>query len=188
MKILEGEIDLRDETRVAEQNRQGQSDDDYKNSSIRLGDRQAELRNRTEDVTQAIRDLPESAENFSKEIGLLSQVSVVMTEAEDILRTPETGDRAIAAETEAIELLLEAKRQKKPNGGGGGGSDPGGGGSGDTEVAALALVGTGLDIQSRPEETDVRQSTGMAGPVFPEEFKRGLDEYFQKYEQNRAAQ
>ena len=48
------------------------------------------------------------------------------------------GAPAIAAETEAIELLLQAKRQS-PKGGGGGGSNPGGGGTADSaSQAALA--------------------------------------------------
>ena len=50
-----------------------------------------------------------------------------MDEATEILARPETGSPAIAAETEAIELLLQSKRIN-PKGGGGGGSNPGGGG------------------------------------------------------------
>ncbi len=185
MKLLEGEIDLRDETRVAEQNRAGLEQEPFKARATALADRQAELRDRAEEVTQSIRELPDAEDNFSREIELLSSVSAVMTSAEEILASPDTGAPAIAAETEAIELLLQARRQKKPQGGGGGGSNPGGGSTGDTEVAALALVGAGLDLEGQPEETATRQSTGVAGPVYPEEFKRGLDEYFQKFEQNR---
>ncbi len=42
-----------------------------------------------------------------------------MLEASVILEAPETGPTAIAAETEAIELLLQSKRIN-PKGGGGG--------------------------------------------------------------------
>ena len=54
-------------------------------------------------------------------MALLGMVSQVMNEATDILARPETGPPAIAAETEAIELLLRSKRIN-PKAGGGGGS------------------------------------------------------------------
>ena len=62
-----------------------------------------------------------------------------MDEATEILADPRPAP-AIAAETEAIELLLQSKRIN-PTGGGGGGSSPGGGGQGTTNDSALALVG-----------------------------------------------
>lgn len=184
MKILEGEIDLRSETRVAEQNRPGMKNDVFYEEATKLADTQGALRDRTEDVTQAIRELPKADEYFAKEVQLLSQASFLMTEAEETLAEPETGARAVAVETEVIELLLQAKRSKS-NGGGGGGSNPGGGGEGDTEVPALALIGSGLDVKGKADDSKVQQSTGVAGPQFPEEFKRGLDAYFEKFEQNR---
>jgi hypothetical protein len=88
---------------------------------------------------------------------------------------------AVAAETEAIELLLQAKRQGK--GGGGGGSDPGSGGTADSaSEAALADLGDGSDAESSAESRPVGQSTGKAGRELPEEFKTGLDTYFNKLE------
>ena len=56
-----------------------------------------------------------------------------MSDATEILARPETGGPAIAAETEAIELLLQSQRIN-PKGGGGGGSTPGGGGTGTTTI------------------------------------------------------
>ncbi len=184
MKLLEGEIDLRNETRVADQNRPGQKSEEYKNAATSLADNQGALRDTAEEVTQAIRELPKSEEYFANEIQLMSAASVLMTEAEETLAEPETGARAIAVETEIIELLLQAKRSKS-SGGGGGGANPGGGGSGETEVPAIALIGSGVDAEGRPDDNEVQQSTGTAGPQFPEEFKRGLDTYFEKFEQNR---
>ena len=74
-------------------------------------------------VIERIRELPDGEAEFGKEIALLRQVSDVMDDAAGILATPETGAPAIAAETEAIELLLKSKRIN-PKGGGGGGADP----------------------------------------------------------------
>ena len=67
-----------------------------------------------------------------------------MDEATEILARPETGSPAIAAETEAIELLLQSKRIN-PKGGGGGGSSPGGGGERHDQDSALALLGGGAE-------------------------------------------
>jgi len=104
-----------------------------------------------------------------------------MDEATEILARPETGPQAIGAETEAIELLLQSKRIN-PRGGGGGGSSPGGGGSGTTLDAALALFGAGLNEKEVREERDVGQATGVAGAVLPEEYRAGLDQYFNRME------
>ncbi len=106
-------------------------------------------------------------------------VSNVMTEATGILGRAETGRPAIAAETEAIELLLQSKRIN-PKAGGGGGSTPGGGGSGKTTDSALALLGGGLNDKEVREDHGIAQATGESGPVLPEEFRAGLDEYFNR--------
>ena len=101
----------------------------------------------------------------------------VMDDAEGILYTPDTGPQAIGAETEAIELLLQAKRSG--NHGGGGGSNPGGGGTAQTaSEAALADIGPDSDAQSIVAARPVGQATGHAGREYPEEFKTGLDQYF----------
>ena len=76
-----------------------------------------------------------------------------MQEAETILAQPETGSTAIAAETEAIELLLQSKRIN-PKGGGGGGSTPGGAAAARRSIRPLALFGGGVN------EKEVREDRG----------------------------
>ena len=114
-------------------------------------------------------------------------VSQVMGEAGDILAQPQTGSPAIAAETEVIELLLKSKRFN-PNGGGGGGSTPGGGGGGDTTDSALALLGKGLNDKEVREDHGVAQASGDSGRKLPEEFRAGLDEYFNRLERRGEKQ
>ena len=63
-----------------------------------------------------------------------------------------------------------------------GGSDPGGGGGGETQDAAIALLGPGINEKEAREDHGVQQSTGTSGTTFPEEYRQGLDEYFQKIE------
>ncbi len=184
LKILESEVNLREETRVAEQAKAGIEAGVHATEATRLSDVQDQLRTRTDNVVTDINDLPEGAQRFGKEIDLLTSVSRVMTDAKGILAACDTGSNAIAAETEAIELLLQCKRIN-PKGGGGGGSSPGGGGTGTTQDSALALLGSGLNQNERREARDVIQATGETGRVLPEEFRAGLDAYFERLESGR---
>ena len=137
---------------------------------------------RVDTVIERIRELPDADKEFGKEIALLGQVTKVMGDAADILAGPETGPPAIAAETEAIELLLKSKRIN-PKGGGGGGADPGGGGTGTTQDSALALLGAGMNEKEVRESHDTEQATGDSGSALPEEFRHGLDQYFDRLEE-----
>ncbi len=188
LQILEAEVNLRDATRVAEQARPAVKRDEYVTQAKDLSNTQDELRDRVDKVIERIQELPDAAANFGKELRLLGAVSQVMTEATDILSQPETGKPAIAAETEAIELLLQSKRINPKGGGGGGGASPGGGGSGTTTDSALALVGSGSNEKETKEARGVSQATGESGKAFPEEFRSGLDEFFNRLDKDYTRQ
>ena len=181
LQILEGEVNLREETRVAEQARKAVAAEEYGRQAAQLSKTQDELQKRVIKVIERILELPDAESDFGKELALLKQVAVVMDEATGILGSPETGATAIAAETEAIELLLQSKRIN-PKAGGGGGSNPGGGGKGDTQDSALTLLGVGANEKEVREDHGISQSAGEAGDVLPEEFRAGLDEYFNRLE------
>ena len=181
LQILEGEVNLREDTRVAEQAEAALAKDEYRKDADKLSDRQYGLEERIEKVIDRIRELEDGEAEFAKEIKLLSAVGRVMEETTGILARPETGSPAIAAETEIIELLLQSKRIN-PNGGGGGGSSPGGGGGGTTTDSALALLGKGVNKDEVRSRDEVTQAVGESGPVLPEEFRDGLDEYFNQLE------
>ncbi len=185
--ILEAEVNLRDATRVAEQARPAVKRDEYVTQAEELSNTQDELRDRVDHVIERIGELPDAAANFGKELRLLGAVSQVMTEATDILSQPDTGKPAIAAETEAIELLLQSKRIN-PKGGGGSGASPGGGGGGTTTDSALALVGSGSNEKEVKETRGVTQATGESGASFPEEFRSGLDEFFNRLDKDYTRQ
>ena len=108
-----------------------------------------------------------------------------MADARGILAEPDTGRRAIAAETEAIELLLESQFGGESGGGGGSGNSPGGGGFGDTRLTALARLGEGANRKARLEAPEESQAIGTGGLVLPEEFRAGLDAYFNAFERGR---
>lgn len=184
MKVLREEMELREETREMDAARPAFSKDEYESRVKPLELTQSELRQRVDEVLVEITELPDSANQFGKELQLLTVVSDIMRQARGILARPDTGPEAIAAETEVIELLLQAKRQNPNGGGGGGGSNPGGGGSATGSAAALSDIGQGAagESEANPLARDVDQSTGKAGREFPEEFRNGLDTYFNKLE------
>ena len=187
LQILEGEVNLREETRVAQQARAAVTSDEFGQRAGALSKNQGGLHDRVVKVVERIKQLPDAESEFAYELNLLGQVAAVMDEATGILARPETGDPAIAAETEAIELLLRSKRIN-PRGGGGGGANPGGGGSGKTNDSAMALLGGGVNQKEVREDHGVSQSSGESGPVLPEEFRAGLDEYFNRLERNAPGQ
>lgn len=183
MQILEAEVALREETRVAEQARPALAMEQYKDLANKLVVTQDALTDRVEKLAERIKELPDGEEEFAKEIKLLGLVSVAMNDASDFLSKPSTGNDAIGAETEAIELLLQSKKIN-PKGGGGGGSSPGGGGSGTTSDVAIAMVGTGVNEKEVREDRGIQQSSGESGTPLPEEFRAGLDEYFNRLERD----
>jgi hypothetical protein len=186
LKILEAEVNLREETRVAEQARPALAKDEYGNRASGLSKTQGGLEKRVRDVTQQIHELPRSDAQFGREIQLLGAVAEVMVDAKQILARPNTGAPAIGAETEAIELLLQSRRIN-PRAGGGGGSTPGGGGTGNTTDSALALLGLGVNAKEVRDAGTATQAVGTSGRSLPEEFRAGLDQYFSRLE-NRESQ
>ena len=189
MKILEDEVNLREETRVTEQAKNAVAPDEFAAQAEKLADRQDALTDRVVDLVDRLLEEPEGEQQFAPEIQLFEKVEEVMAEATDILAEPDTGPQAIAAETEVIELLLAAQASAGNGGGGGGGGGsggvtPGGGGTGTATSAALALVGRG-NRSGRGAGGEKDQATGTSGRVLPEEFRAGLDAYFNKFEKER---
>ena len=180
LQILEAEVNLREDTRVAEQAKPALAKEKYAQQASDLSKRQRQIEERVEKVTQRIRELPDGEAQFAQEIDLLGAVAQVMTEAAGILARPETGSPAVGAETEAIELLLRSRRFAP--GGGGGGANPGGGGGGTTSDSALSLIGKGVNEKEVREATGALHSTGDTGATLPEEFRTGLDAYFNRLE------
>lgn len=180
MQALRDEMKLRDETRELGNTQSVVKEEEFAKRARTLGDEQDRIKDHTDTVIGDIEALEGGSQKFGKEIGLLTKVVEVMGEASSILRRPNAGAEAIAAETEAIELLLETKRNN-PNAGGGGGQ-PGGGGGGTTRSSALASLGPGGDPNANIKARPVGQATGRAGRDFPEEFRSGLDAYFSNLE------
>jgi hypothetical protein len=206
MQILEAETNLREETRVAEQRRAGLDSDAFTTLAGRLAETQTALARRVGGMIDKLADMPDGPvrfdeaiqrmerdllpaadkpPRFAREIRLFEAVEGVMDEAAGILARSDTGRRAIAAETEAIELLLQSQFGGGGGGGGGGGNSPGGGGGGSTRDSALARLGDGVNARARLEAPEEDQAVGRSGRVLPEEFRDGLDAYFNAFERGR---
>lgn len=186
MQILEAEMNLRERTRVTDQAKAASNQTEYIERVKELASTQFQLKDRIDVVKQKIAALPDAAEEFTKELELMESAGLVMLDASLILNRPETGREAIAAETEVIELLLQTKRTDPNSGGGGGGTDPGKGGGGTTDEAAIAMIGPGVNQNERRQDSGVSQQTGSTNNVLPEEFRFGLDEYFQRIDRKNA--
>jgi hypothetical protein len=138
-----------------------------------------------------------------KVIELFQEVEGIMDEATDWLAEYDTGGRTIAAQTEVVEKIFEAtkERQKQQGGGKAGGAmmdmmekmmedgegkegepkkgnkpgDQGGQGqTGDSDAANEATGGAG---DGKSEIRRVPKAAGTTGAPLPEEFRKALDAY-----------
>ena len=175
MRIINREIQLREETRELEQAKEAVSPDEYRERSIALYDTQITLTEDTREVEAQISLLPDAHERFiQNQLAKVAQAADVMEEVEDILAEPDTGPRAIAAITEVIEILLQTRRL--PNAPMITTAPP-------ATASALMLLGVGDDSgRASIENRAPRQTTGKTGRVLPEEFRQGLDAYFNALE------
>ncbi len=184
LQIIEGQVNLREQTRVAEQAREVAGKEEHRKEGSRLASGQEELANRVGKVVEKIEELPEGSTRFADEVSLLSRAEALMVDSVGILQKPDTSATSLAIQTEIIELLLQSKRINPKAGGGGGGKAPGGGGKGDTGDAALALLGAGMNPKEKREVREISQATGVSGSSLPEEFRDGLNQYFNRLEQS----
>ncbi len=175
MRIINREIQLREETRELEQAKEALTTDEYRERSIALYDTQITLTEDTREVEAQISLLPDAHERFiQNQLEKVANAAEVMEEVEDILAEPNTGPRAIAAITEVIEILLQTGRV--PNAPMITTAPP-------ATASALMLLGVGDDTgRASIENRSPRQATGKTGRVLPEEFRQGLDAYFNALE------
>ena len=178
MRIINREIQLREETRELEQAKEALSADEYSERSMALYDTQITLTEDTGEVKAQISLLPDAHKHFiQKQLAKVSRAAKVMEEVEEILAEPDTGPKAIAAITEVIEILLETGRV--PNA-------PMVTNAPSATTSALMRIGVGDDSDSAfIENRSPQQATGKTGRVLPEEFRQGLDAYFDALEGKR---
>lgn len=168
----------------------------HKEGSEKVADDQDEL---AADVQQLIAE-----QTQPKVIELLEEAEKIMDEATDNLSEADTGGDTIAAQTEIIEKITEAAKQKKNcNGKSGGammdmlermtGKKPGGeqegkgkgkgdkpgdsGGEGQTGESDTANEATAGNTGGVSEVRRVPKAAGSASAEMPEEFRKAFDAY-----------
>ena len=179
LRVIDREMQLREETREVEQAKNALTEDEYYLRSEPLSDTQYDLAEETLEIAEEILLLPEANTPFiQQQYQKVARAAEVMDETESILATPETGPKAIAAITEVIEILLETRRT--PNAPPITNAPP-------ATAAAIMLMGAGDGDDSGQafiEKRSPLQTTGRAGRVLPEEYRQGLDVYFNILEGN----
>ena len=144
-------------------------------------------------------------QTIPKVISLFKEVESIMDEATDWLAEYDTGGRTMAAQTDVIEKIFEAskERQKQPGGGKSGGAmmdmmekmmeqgegkdgekkdgkgkKPGDqGGQGMTGESDAANDPTAAAGDGKSEVRRIPKAAGAAGHALPEEFRKALDAY-----------
>jgi hypothetical protein len=168
----------------------------HRDGSEQIADEQDEL---SADVQQLVIE-----QTMPKVIELLTEVEGIMDEATDRLAETDTGGETMAAQTEIIEKIHAAAKEKQSQGGGGqsGGammdmmermmgkkpegeqpqkgqgdqaSDKGGGGL--TGESGTANEATGGAAGGKSEVRRVPKAAGGANTGIPEEFQKAFDAY-----------
>ncbi len=175
-------MELRDLTRETEQARAALTTEEFDDRTLPLAEEQDDIVFRTQSVIEQIEELPDGSKDFAQEIELLDAAREAMIEAFEGLDATITGPTTIAAETEAIELLLRSRRAGGGGGGGGGGARRGGGGGGTDAGAALAMSGRAIGEFDVVEERDVDRRQSATVSKVPVELQEALDRYFDAIE------
>lgn len=168
----------------------------HREGSAKVADEQDEL---SADVQQLVIE-----QTAPKVIELLGEVENIMDEATDMLSESNTGGDTIAAQTEIIEKIHAAAKEKQSQGKGGGkpgsammdmmermmGKKPGEGegkegkgkggdkgGKGQTGLSDTTNEATGGQGGGNSEIRRVPKAAGAATLALPEEFRKAFDAY-----------
>jgi hypothetical protein len=174
----------------------------HRDGSAKLAEDQDEL---SADVQQLVIE-----QTMPKVIELLEEVEDIMDETTDRLVETDTGGETIAAQTEIVEKIHAAAKQRQSQGGGGKsggammdmmermmGKKPGGkgqgkgkdgqpgeqageGSGGDSDTANQAVAG---NPDGKIESRRIPKAAGGGGTEIPEEFRKALDAYNRGTEQ-----
>jgi hypothetical protein len=176
--------------------------EEHREAANKVADQQDEL---SADVQQLTIE-----QTVPKVIELLNEVEKIMDEATDQLAAADTGGSTLAAQTEIIEKIhAAAKEKQKQEGSGQSGSammdmmermmgkepegDQNGKGKGDKPSDTGSEGGSGLSDEAnvagggttsgKSEARRVPKASGTAGQVLPEEFRKAMDAYNRGAEQ-----
>lgn len=182
LRVLESEVELREQTRGTEQRRETVDDDQHMAAAIRLSEAQDLLRDRLDVIVDSLQAEPQGELNFAGEIEVLSAASQAMNEATQTLQSRETGAPAIAAETEAIELMLQSNKIKPDDSGSGSASSSQ---AAATKEAAMQLLEEALNPLAKQRRGETETSIGRSRDQVPERLREPVRRFFDQLEQRR---
>jgi hypothetical protein len=185
LRITEAEMILRDLTREAEQARSALGADAHRERSLELYEQQDGLADRLDNLMNQMRKLPDGSRTFGTEIRMMASSRRAMVDAAEWMLDGETGRDTLAAETEAIELLLQSRRAGGSGGGGKSSASPGGGNGGTEATDALALSGRAAGSNERGEARGMKRAGRGEPSKIPVEFQESLERYFEGLEAER---
>jgi len=185
LRITEAEMILRDLTREAEQARTALGEVAHRERSMELYGQQDGLADRLDDLMNQMRKLPDGSRTFGTEIRMMASSRRAMVDAAEWMLEGETGRDTLAAETEAIELLLQSRRAGGSGGGGKSSASPGGGNGGTEATDALALNGRAAGSNEQGEERGMKRAARGEPSKIPVEFQESLERYFEGLEAGR---
>ena len=185
LRITEAEMILRDLTREAEQARSALGEAAHRERSLELYDQQDGLADRLDNLMNQMRKLPDGSRTFGAEIRMMASSRRAMVDAAEWMLEGETGRDTLAAETEAIELLLQSRRAGGSGGGGKSSASPGGGNGGTEATDALALSGRAAGANEQGEARGMKRAGRGEPSKIPVEFQESLERYFEGLEAER---
>ena len=179
LRQVEDEMNLRDETRGFNLSRKAMSSDEQQQRNDGLTVYQMAVQERSLDTIDNIRQLADGEQHFGRTLGKLRKAVQSMDEATGMLFDSTTDAPVLAAESAAIEALLESRRFTPPNSN----SDPEEDNSGLDGSESLAdaaspmsrLKPGGLDPQIAPRDVGAGTSANFAN--VPERFRDGVDSF-----------
>ncbi|MEO1615628.1 MAG: hypothetical protein AAFV88_07260 [Planctomycetota bacterium] len=151
-------------------------------AAIRLSEAQDLLRDRLDVIVDSLQAEPQGELNFAGEIEVLSAASQAMNEATQTLQSRETGAPAIAAETEAIELMLQSNKIKPDDSGSGSASSSQ---AAATKEAAMQLLEEALNPLAKQRRGETETSIGRSRDQVPERLREPVRRFFDQLEQRR---
>ncbi|MEM0925649.1 MAG: hypothetical protein AAGJ83_06400, partial [Planctomycetota bacterium] len=183
LRLLEAEVELREETRKTERAKSIMSDQDHMQSSIALSETQDLLRDRLDKVVDDLSSQPQGQLHFATEMEVLSAGVQAMADAAEMLVSRETGPPAIAAETEAIELLLQSRKiNPEPSSSGSSLSSQTEG----TDQAAMQLIEDALNPLAQQRVNETRTTTSRTREGIPERYRESVREFFERLDRRKT--
>ncbi len=190
LRIIYDQIDVRDETRTLAQVQpvDDAARQDVEERAAAQAVQQMSIQQRTLNTISDIRAIPGGIEKFKDELQKLNKAVQHMDDASAMLVDGQVTDAILAAQTAAIEALIESRRGGGGSGSGGGDSGSGSLAGGSTDRVPLDLVGPASDQGAKIQPRQAGEGTGKTGRVLPDEYREGLDAFLNKLNQNRGSQ